>query len=125
MKPTAGWYPVKLAEQAGGKITLTWQDLSATDFTAPFFEDTVRHARNDRPERRLTSLHDSGEILLPASVTTTAFIFHTSRSGSTLLTQLLSCLGGSIALSEPPVIDEILNLRLGGRRKNRPSPPSG
>lgn len=112
MKPEAGWYPVKLIGKAQGEITLTWQDLTVANFEEPFFEDAVRQARYDRPQQRQTSPQELGGISLPAAVAPTAFIFHASRSGSTLLTQLLSCLDGSIALSEPPIIDEVLQLRV-------------
>lgn len=111
MKPGAGWYPVALEERADGRHDLRWQDLSAADFNAPFFEDVIRRARRERPETRRTRLEEMDEIPLPPAVPPTAFVFHTSRSGSTLLTRFFSCLEGSIALSEPPIIDEILTLR--------------
>lgn len=113
MKPAAGWYPVKLEPHAGGEAALTWRDLSGVDLNTPFFEDAIRRARPEWPEQRQSSLRDLGEISLPPAIAPTAFIFHTSRSGSTLLTQLLSCLDGSVAISEPPIIDEILMLRKG------------
>lgn len=112
MKPTSGWYPVKLGSSPHGETVLQWQDLSAADFTAPFFQDAVRQIGCHRPALRQTSLHELSGISLPAAVAPTAFIFHTSRSGSTLLTQLLSCLDGSIVLSEPPIVDEVLLLAL-------------
>ena len=117
MKPTAGWYPVKLESPPHGEMRLYWQDLSAADFSAPFFGDTVSQARYQRPALRETSLRELGEISLPAAVPPTAFIFHPSRSGSTLLTQLLSRLDGSIALSEPPILDELLLLPIAGEEK--------
>lgn len=40
----------------------------------------------------------------------TAFIFHVSRCGSTLLTQLLSTDERHIVISEAPLIDDVLNL---------------
>lgn len=117
MKPKSGWYPVKLKSPLHGETVLYWQDLSAADFSAPFFEDAVRQARYQRPALRETSLHQLSEISLPAAIAPTAFIFHTSRSGSTLLTQLLSCLDGSIVLSEPPIVDEVLLLTLPNEEK--------
>jgi hypothetical protein len=117
MKPMPGWYPVKLEFPLRGEAIMYWQDLSAADFSVPFFEDAVRQARYQRPALRETSLHELSEISLPAAVAPTAFIFHTSRSGSTLLTQLLSCLDGSIVLSEPPIVDEVLLLTLPDEEK--------
>ncbi len=117
MKPTAGWYPVKLVSPPHGEILLYWQDLSAADFSAPFFEDAVSQARYQRPTLRQTSLLELNEILLPAAIPPTAFIFHSSRSGSTLLTQLLSGLDGSMVLSEPAIMDELFLLSLGKGEK--------
>lgn len=42
----------------------------------------------------------------------TAFVFHVSRCGSTLVSQLLSKLPQNIVLSEPPLLDKLLRLRL-------------
>lgn len=120
MKPGAGWYPVALEERADGKHDLTWQDLTGADFNVPFFEDAIRRAKRQRPDLRRTSLEEMDGLSLPPAVPPTAFIFHTSRSGSTLLTQLLSCLEGSIALSEPPIIDGILTLQRNDEEKTAP-----
>jgi len=111
MKPTAGWYPVGLEASGPAGHSLIWQDLSAADFAAPFFEDAIRRARRERPEFRRTSLFEFDELPLADAIAPTAFIFHASRSGSTLLSQMFSCLEGSISISEPPILDEILSLQ--------------
>jgi hypothetical protein len=41
---------------------------------------------------------------------TTAFVFHVSRCGSTLLTQMLAQLPSCVVLSEPPVLDSFFRL---------------
>jgi hypothetical protein len=112
MNPEAGWYPVRLERRADGEIMVHWQDLKSCAFTEPFFEDTLRFAGARRMETRETSLQALGGISLPVSTAPTAFFFHTSRSGSTLLTQLLSIPHGSLALSEPPILDELLQFEL-------------
>lgn len=110
MKPEAGWYPVKLEARPGGECVLHWQNLAAANFAEPFFEDTMRRSR--RGELRQTRFPAEVSLDLPPPVPPTAFIFHASRSGSTLLTQLLSCLPRCLALSEPPVLDEVLQAPL-------------
>ena len=42
------------------------------------------------------------------TIAPTAFIFHVSRCGSTLLAQLLSLDEQNIVLAEPPIFDEVL-----------------
>jgi hypothetical protein len=108
MKPATGWYPIKLERSPTNGILLHWQNLSAVNFNEPFFEDSLIRASRENPEIRKQSYHLLDPLPFAEATPPTAFIFHTSRSGSTLLTQLLTCLGGSIALSEPPIVDEAL-----------------
>ncbi len=110
MNPTAGWYPVKLERKQDGEVLVHWQNLVGVPFVEPFFEDTMRGAKTGRGSYRQTALQGLPSCALPPPLEPTAFIFHTSRSGSTLLTQLLSCLDGCVALSEPPIMDELLQL---------------
>jgi hypothetical protein len=118
MNPTAGWYPVKLEHKDDGEIIVHWQDFAGVPFLEPFFEDTMSRARKGRGEYRQTPFLALRSCPLPPPIEPTAFIFHTSRSGSTLLTQLLSCLDGSVALSEPPIVDEILHLPMPPKEKS-------
>jgi hypothetical protein len=118
MNPTAGWYPVKLERQQDGAIIVHWQDLTGVPFVEPFFEDTMRGAKTGRGQYQQTTLMGMQSCDLPPPIEPTAFIFHTSRSGSTLLTQLLSCLDGSVALSEPPIVDELLQLAMPPKEKS-------
>jgi hypothetical protein len=106
-------YPTKLTqnpiEVATSKITIHWQDLTDIPFTEPFFEDTLRLAN---PTAHHTTTWPDPSITSHDFISPTGFIFHASRSGSTLLTQLLTCLDHCIAISEPPIIDEVLQSRL-------------
>ncbi|MGE0491317.1 MAG: hypothetical protein AB7S38_19060 [Vulcanimicrobiota bacterium] len=77
---------------------------------APFYEDDLRREMRrpiNRIFRRLTRLAP-GEGLPPGGL-----IFHLSRCGSTLLSSLLRA-SGSVVLSEPPVLDELLRPVQGG-----------
>lgn len=115
MNPGPGWYPVKLDAPAAGAAKVQWQDLRAVNgFTEPFFEDTLHRARtrDGKAEVCWTPLSSLQDADFPHSTRPTAFLFHASRCGSTLLTQLLCRLEGCLALSEPAVLDEVLQLPL-------------
>lgn len=107
------WYPVT-ADSHDGQVMLAWRDMADIAFHDSFFENTL--ARQPREERRichtpLAALEQFQDALAPD-----AFIFHVSRCGSTLLTQLLASLPHCIVMSEPPIIDSVLRLHhdLGG-----------
>jgi len=76
-----------------------WLDVGTLRFTDPFFENTVRRAG-----RRAGIAPGPG----PAGL-----IFHVSRCGSTLISQMLST-AGQLVLSEPPPVDDIFRLHHAG-----------
>ena len=85
-------------------------------FTEPFFDQTVqrlvRHPFNQlfcrqTPLEALAGLHAREPGLAP-----TGFIFHMSRCGSTLISQMLAALPRNIVISEAGPIDAILRARL-------------
>jgi hypothetical protein len=61
----------------------------------------------------MQSLHD--EAADADALSPTAFIFHVSRCGSTLLSQLFACDDAAVVLSEVPVLDELLRSNLPDR----------
>jgi hypothetical protein len=95
----------------GGKPRVEWVVASGARFTEPFFEDTIgRLIREDpanrggsRPSTPLDALRHVEPGAPPA-----AFIFHVSRCGSTLLTQVLAAVPRQIVASEPPILDDLL-----------------
>ncbi|KAB0326129.1 hypothetical protein O3297_13390 [Janthinobacterium sp. SUN128] len=107
------WYPLFARHDAQtGEVSLCWRDLGQQPFSEPFFVNTL--ARQPWDERRichtpLAALATLGDCLAPD-----AFIFHVSRCGSTLLTQLLATLPQCVVLSEPTVIDSLLRLHHDG-----------
>ncbi|MGK5026195.1 sulfotransferase [Janthinobacterium sp. RB2R34] len=106
------WFPLTAsAGPDGGETTLAWRDMAQIAFTDSFFENTL--ARQQRDERRVchTPLAALAQFTQCNSVPApNAFIFHVSRCGSTLLTQLLASLPQCIVMSEPPIIDSVLRL---------------
>jgi hypothetical protein len=111
--PLINWIPYKIVN-AGGQIECHWLNTSRIPFTEPFFESTIskcRIAENRYPFNSISDLHVLKEWaakMPPAEPA--AFIFHISRCGSTLVSQLLATLAQHIVLSEVPFFDDVLRL---------------
>ena len=103
------WFPLTAsAGPDGGEATLAWRDMAQIAFTDSFFENTL--ARQHRDERRVCNTPRAALAQFNGVPAPDAFIFHVSRCGSTLLTQLLASLPQCIVMSEPPIIDSVLRL---------------
>ena len=101
-----GWYPVAVSGDPPG---LWWRHLGERPFSEPFFSDTLRR---QPPAERLRRFSDwPAPEAMPDTLAPSAFVFHVSRCGSTLLTQMLATLASCVALSEPPVLDDFLRRR--------------
>jgi len=96
-----GWYPVVVRDDK-----LWWRFFGDKKFSEPFFHDTVSRLAQDKRFCVQTSF-DALETLDDA-LAPDAFIFHISRCGSTLLSQLLASLPSCVVMSEPPAIDSFL-----------------
>lgn len=100
-----GWFPVSLRH---GPATVWWRFLGDRQFTEPFFEDSL--LSQSPQERQVCSTPLGALDELPDSVPPSAFIFHVSRCGSTLVTQALATLPQCIVMSEPPALDAFFRL---------------
>ncbi len=107
-----GALPYRLIEHTDPpEIEWIWSD--GAHYTEPFFEDTLARLRfaNDansptrRPRTPLAALAATSPGLPVAGL-----IFHVSRCGSTLVTQMLARSPRNLVASEPPILDEILRL---------------
>ncbi|MBV7528529.1 hypothetical protein [Chitinophaga sp. sic0106] len=104
------WIPFKLSFNEGIPHC-EWLYTDGKEFTEPFFDETISICRqtNRRSYRSV-----SGMDILPAwrqeveDVAPSAFIFHVSRCGSTLASQLLAEDRSNIVLSEVPFFDAVL-----------------
>lgn len=112
--------PWRLTEVAQENLC-EWLYTGTKSFTEPFFDDTIRACRilpeNQRKYKcvsDLAALSSWGKQL--SSTQPAAVIFHISRCGSTLLSQLLCCSDRNIVLSEVPFIDELLRLKFKGEK---------
>ncbi|HEU4322775.1 MAG TPA: sulfotransferase [Roseiflexaceae bacterium] len=112
-----GWLPIRLY-LLSARLMVDWCYLGDQRLTHPFFEQTVatalRHPfqalfRHQTPIDTLIDLAEERPGVPPAG-----FIFHLSRCGSTLISQMLAALPQHLVLSEPPP----LNVMLGARRRD-------
>ncbi|MBB1287311.1 sulfotransferase family protein [Flavisolibacter sp. BT320] len=112
--PFANWVPVQQQRSATGHLC-EWLYLGEKKFTEPFFDDTILACRRTyRDQRRYKVVSDlnimqqwaEGLPVLPV----TGIIFHVSRCGSTLLSQLLAADEKNSVLSEVPFLDAMLRL---------------
>ncbi|MDQ3797870.1 MAG: sulfotransferase family protein [Acidobacteriota bacterium] len=115
LKPEAlrNWMPVRVYWQENCAF-VDWCYMGETRFTEPFFDQTIERCfrepfsllfRHQTPIEFLGELNASArrEILAPSG-----FIFHLSRCGSTLVSQMLAATGQTVVLSEPPPVDSVL-----------------
>ena len=108
------WIPVKLIEE-NNELLCRWMYISNKKFTDPFFDQTINRCKV-LPENANFFKPTSALGMLPEwaadvdSINPSAFIFHVSRCGSTLLSQILALDDTNIALSEVPFLDKMLRL---------------
>ena len=103
-----GYLPVD-AVVVDGRPGLLWMDMKGIDLTEPFFQQTVDRARKANRREVFTEF----DVLLQLektldSVPPTGFIFHSSRCGSTLVSNACRAIEKSIVLSEPYAVDKLV-----------------
>jgi hypothetical protein len=112
--PPRGWLPVA-ASWRDDAFRVDWSDFGAAPLNEPFFEDSVARVFR-RPFNRLFLHSTPIEALACAAeaarrVPPDGFIFHMSRCGSTLVSQMLGALPGAIAISEAGPIEAVVAAR--------------
>ncbi|HEX9960432.1 MAG TPA: hypothetical protein VGB00_05840 [Pyrinomonadaceae bacterium] len=109
------WIPARVYRRENA-LFVDWCYMGKTRFTEPFFEQTIERRfrepfnllfRHQTPVEVLGELYAAERGLAPAG-----FIFHMSRCGSTLVSQMLASLEKNIVISEPPPVDFILRSNL-------------
>jgi hypothetical protein len=103
------WLPMGIQWTPSGPA-VDWCHLGDLRFTDPFFAQTVAAAMAHPFNLlfRCTSALDALPIPQTPELRPAGFIFHMSRCGSTLVTQMLAALACNVVLSEPKPIDQIL-----------------
>jgi hypothetical protein len=111
MNDWQGWLPIRIdAQDERGRVD--WCRFDRQPLHEPFFHDSVERALR-KPFNQALRRHSDLDTLLAwqahrPGVEPTAFVFHASRCGSTLLAQMLARLDSHIVLSEPPPLDTLL-----------------
>lgn len=107
-----GWLPYRL--KAIDQIPqFEWLYFGNKPFTEPFLDDTIGKCLTF-PENSTHRLHTTDISALIAAVAhlnalvPSCIIFHTSRCGSTILSQLLAADKNNTVLAEAPLFDDIL-----------------
>ena len=107
----ADWVPIRFY-WSDQKPYVDWCYMGKERFTDSFFDVTIQKRfyepfnllfRHQTPIDFLGEMYEKKRGLAP-----NGFIFHLSRCGSTLISQMLAALPQNIVLSEPPPIDSIL-----------------
>lgn len=105
------WSPARI-DVSSGEYEVDWIYLGDKRFTEPFHDNTLESLlrnpfnllfRHRTPIACLGELYDGS-----AGVRPTGFIFHVSRCGSTLVSQMLAALPRNIVISEASVIDKVI-----------------
>ena len=106
----AGWLPIRLYWQQSHPW-VDWCYLGNQSLTEPFFDHAIDKAlrkpfnlafRRQTPIDSLLQLEHQQPGLTP-----NGFIFHMSRTGSTLVAQMLAALPQNIVLSEPGLLEAL------------------
>ena len=115
----ANWLPKRFIRQNDHELNCEWFYLGDKRFEEPFFDETIgiclKHPYNSSFFKTITGMEEAVILAnqLPY-IEPSAFIFHTSRCGSTLMTQLLSLFPQNIVVPEYPALDQLLRLPLQG-----------
>lgn len=86
---------------------IVWYNMKNKRFTKPFFDDSF-HSYREKKYTNWSMIKKVANSIDP--IYPSGFIFHTSRCGSTLLSQLLACFEKNIVLSEAQLIHEALSI---------------
>lgn len=112
------WVPIRFYRD-GERPFVDWCYMGTQRFTRPFFDDSINARlghpfsllfRHQTPIEFLGRMYGESPGLPP-----TGFIFHMSRCGSTLVSQMLASIDKNIVISEPPPVDAVLRADTRGR----------
>lgn len=110
----AGWLPIDFHFRRG-RPGVEWCHFSDTRLKEPFFVDSI-HRHMAHPFNRLFRRYTSLETLAALQeecpgLKPSGLIFHLSRCGSTLISQMLGSLPDTVMLSEPEPLNSVLSAR--------------
>jgi len=106
-----GWIPIRLYWNESTPV-IDWCWVGTRRFTDPFFSQTIDATLRlpfstlFRPQTPIDTLQERHEI--ESGMQPRGFIFHMSRCGSTLVSQMLASLPRSVVIAEAGPIDSVL-----------------
>jgi hypothetical protein len=111
--PPPSWLPIHVAAADGG-VFVDWAYFGSAPLREPFFEQSILRALA-RPFNRMFRYRMAMDDFLAQAAREQAlapngFIFHMSRCGSTLVSQMLAALPDNIVVSEAAPIDAVVQL---------------
>ncbi len=106
-----GWIPIRV-EHAGEEIGISWCWAEGARFEEPFWTDSVQRLMADPFRLIFQHFGSVADLQRHAdkhdAIEPNGFIYHLSRSGSTLVGRALGSLTGVRVLSEPAPLDQML-----------------
>jgi hypothetical protein len=105
-----GFTPVQFDARSA---TVDWLDMRGLELERPFYEEVVQDAVA-QPYRLLfrarTAVNqlDAPDPCHHDTIELAGLIFHTSRCGSTLVCRMLAQVPGTVVISEPAIVDQLL-----------------
>jgi hypothetical protein len=109
--PPTQWLPLRVAFDGPG---VDWGHFAGERLAGPFYFDTLWRIQA-RPFNRLFRYRTPADAFIDAprdGLAPAGFVFHMSRSGSTLVAQMLAAVGDHIVVSEAEPLDSIVQLPL-------------
>ncbi|MDQ1369376.1 MAG: hypothetical protein QOF20_1729 [Acidimicrobiaceae bacterium] len=109
-----GWTPIRMSWR-GRDPLVDWCYTQGIDFVDPFFDQSVWCCL-DEPFRLLFQRHTTLDALADLAAARpglmpSGLVFHTSRCGSTLVTQMLARLPSVLVMAEPGPLESVLAAR--------------
>jgi hypothetical protein len=112
--PPDGWLPARAFWQ-DDELYVEWAYFGGRPLREPFFEDSLRRCGQtpfDLLFRYATPIVRLGKWLQARpGLQPRGFIFHMSRCGSTLVSQMLASLAHNLVISEAPPLDAVVQAR--------------
>jgi hypothetical protein len=110
-----GWTPI-YSYFAGGRLMLDWCHTGRRRFSEPFFRDTMDAVTRDFAAllfRHQSTMEEAAEWSRQnPGMSPSGFIFHMSRCGSTLVSQMLAAAPANRTLSEPTPLNAVVRASL-------------
>ncbi|MFA6116968.1 MAG: hypothetical protein WC729_23415 [Sphingomonas sp.] len=110
--PEGDWLPIAIVPSMG-ELAVDWAHFAGRPLADSFFEDSLRRARHQPLNRLVRPRTPLQALAAPAGEEPRApagFVFHQSRCGSTLVSQMLAADVRNVVVSEAAPIDSIVQL---------------